>query len=443
MPMISQSPAYNLKAVLIETGLKADVLRAWERRYDLPQPQRTPGGHRLYSEYDIETVKWLRMRQAEGLSISRAVELWKENIQAGLDPLAGFSTAGSAPVSDRFPLADTRIEILRQNWLKANLAFDSFQVDEILNQAFAIYPVETVCTEILQQGVCDIGNYWYLDKASVQQEHFASALANRRLETLIAATPRPTRHQTILIGCPPGERHTFSALLLNLFLCRRGWKVVYLGADVPFERLEETIAAIQADLIVLAAQQLTTAATLQSTALTLQGQGIPLAYGGLVFNRVPGIRERIPAYFLGESLEEAMYLIERLVIAPAAYPTAISMVETHRALANLYREKRFLIERALFEELQKVDLPREHISEANLFFGNGLSAALELGNPAFLETDLEWIKSLLSGRHIYIESLSSYLAAYSYAVRKEMGNIGAPIIDWIGSYLAQNEAVRM
>ena len=45
--MISQSPAYNLMVVLKETGLKADVLRAWERRYQLPSPQRTPGGHRL------------------------------------------------------------------------------------------------------------------------------------------------------------------------------------------------------------------------------------------------------------------------------------------------------------------------------------------------------------------------------------------------------------
>ena len=76
--MISRSPVYNLSAVLRETGLKADILRAWERRYALPKPQRTAGGHRIYSEYDIRIVKWLKARQLEGLSISRAVELWKE-----------------------------------------------------------------------------------------------------------------------------------------------------------------------------------------------------------------------------------------------------------------------------------------------------------------------------------------------------------------------------
>src|SRR5512145_744383 len=96
MSTISHSPSYNLQAVLKETGLKADVLRAWERRYELPKPQRTPGGHRLYSEYDIETIKWLRARREEGLSISRAVELWKEIVHAGSDPIVKHASAGSA-----------------------------------------------------------------------------------------------------------------------------------------------------------------------------------------------------------------------------------------------------------------------------------------------------------------------------------------------------------
>ena len=71
------APVYNLKAVVMETGLKPPTIRAWERRYGLPQPQRTDGGHRQYSERDIETLKWLIARQAEGISISHATELWR------------------------------------------------------------------------------------------------------------------------------------------------------------------------------------------------------------------------------------------------------------------------------------------------------------------------------------------------------------------------------
>lgn len=442
MPSIHQSPAYNLKAVLKETGLKADVLRAWERRYNLPQPQRTPGGHRLYSEYDIEILKWLRTRQAEGLSISRAVELWKETIAAGNDPLVEYSPATTSLAPGRLSPGDTRIESLRQQWLEANIAFDSNRVDEVLNQAFALFPVETVCIEILQRGLSDIGNYWYLDKASVQQEHFASALADRRLEALIAATPRPTRQQTVLVGCPPGERHTFSMLMLCLFLSRRGSQVVYLGADVPIDQLKETSAVIRADLIVLGAQQLTTAATLRTTALALQSQGIPLAYGGLIFNRVPRLRERIPGHFLGESLEDALPRIERLVAAPTVDSTMIGLDETYQGLLKVYQEKRPRIEKALFEELQKTDLPTEHISEANYFFGTGLAAAFELGDPAFLEADLDWLQRLLAGRRISSEQLITYLTIYSRALHQEIGKASLPVTDWIRSYISRVETAQ-
>ena len=442
MPIISRSPVYNLKAVLNETGLKADVLRAWERRYELPKPQRSSGGHRLYSEHDIETVKWLRTRQTEGLSISRAVELWKEIIEAGHDPLVENSATGALFIPDHMPVPDTRKEFLRQKWVEANLAFDGMKADEILDLAFAIYPVETVCSSILRHGISDIGESWYTNQASVQQEHFASAMASRRLETLITATPRPTRQKTILVGCPPGEQHVMSILLLNLFLRRRGLGVVYLGADIPLERLEETSAAIQPDLVILAAQQLSTAATLQSAALMFLDQGIPLAYGGLIFNRLPRLCEHLPAHFLGDTLDEAIPVIEQLVASPRLISTAIRADEIYQDLVRLYRDKRPLIEIELLGNLQANNWYAEHIGEANTFFGNGLSAALELGDPAFLEADLEWVKRLLTGHQMPEERLHSYMAAYCRSVDKVMGDAGASITNWIGSYIAQNETAH-
>ena len=100
---LSKNPAFNLKVVLQETNIAADTLRAWERRYGLPMPQRTSGGHRLYSQYDIETIKWLLARQAEGLSISRAVDLWNEHNASGVDPLAGFTPSALPPFKRLLP----------------------------------------------------------------------------------------------------------------------------------------------------------------------------------------------------------------------------------------------------------------------------------------------------------------------------------------------------
>src|SRR5512138_3804448 len=121
--MYSTTPAFNLKVVLKETGLAADTLRAWERRYGLPVPRRTAGGHRLYSQRDIETIKWLMKRQAEGLSISRAVDMWNEQISSGMDPLAGSAPAALAAVIPASYSADTTLDTFRVRWIEACLNF--------------------------------------------------------------------------------------------------------------------------------------------------------------------------------------------------------------------------------------------------------------------------------------------------------------------------------
>ena len=98
MQQTRKTPTFNMKAVVRETGIRPDTLRAWERRYDLPAPERTEGGHRIYSQRDVDTLKWLMARQEEGLSISHAVELFKRLEAEGQDPLlaSGYGLPGDA-----------------------------------------------------------------------------------------------------------------------------------------------------------------------------------------------------------------------------------------------------------------------------------------------------------------------------------------------------------
>jgi methanogenic corrinoid protein MtbC1 len=437
MPPISRTSVYNLKAVLKETGLTADVLRAWERRYGLPQPQRTQGHQRLYSQYDITLVKWLRARQAEGLSISRAVEQWKESLGAGRDPLADFLTVRSPIIRQPLAASEAQVEMLRRRWVEACLGFNEAAADQALNQAFSLYPVEMVCTEIIQRGLSLIGDRWYHGEASVQQEHFASALAARRLETLITSTPSPTRGQTVLVGCPPGEFHAFPALLLTLFLRRRGFNLVYLGADVPAEWLTDTVTAIHPDLVVLAAQQLTTAASLRQLAIQLQAQGIQTAYGGWIFNNTPGLRERIPAHFLGETIETALENIDLLIVHPLPAPETAAVPAPLAAAYRAFRQQRALIEAEVNASIQAQGLSIEHLSAANAFLGADLTAALELGDLSVLAADLEWISVRMAAQNMAPAQLPSYLAAYQQAIRKVLGAESTAINDWIAHFLSR------
>ena len=141
MSIISKEPAYNLKVVMRETGIKADTLRAWERRYGLPHPERTAGGHRLYSTYDIEMIKWLMARQDEGMRIHQAVNLWKNLKESGTDPLASSLQSESPlgrPTVRPDHLAGSTLDIIHQEWTSACMAFDEVSAEGIIAQAFAL-----------------------------------------------------------------------------------------------------------------------------------------------------------------------------------------------------------------------------------------------------------------------------------------------------------------
>ena len=425
----SKSPAFNLKVVLKETGIAADTLRAWERRYGLPMPERTPGGHRIYSQHDIETIKWLMARQAEGLSISHAVDLWNEQLASGSDPLAGVTSPTVSP-SQTFA-ATAGLETLRREWLRACFNYDTVSTEQILNQAFATNSVEIVCTEIILRGLFEIGEYWHQGTASVQQEHFASGIATRRLEALISATPPPTRDETIVLACPPNEAHAFPLLLTNLFLRRRGWNVVYLGANVPISRIEETIKATDPKLVILSAQTLATAVQLRGMVEALHKMGVQSAFGGRVFNSINGLAQKISAHFLGNTIEYSTSTIESLVVRPQPAPNVEAFNTAMAQLAKDYQGHRSQIEAALTETIKSHGRAIEFLDTANQFLGDSLIAALELGNISYLSTDMRWLGNLLINHNVSIAVLPIYLESYAHAVRQVMGETATPISDWL------------
>lgn len=423
--MFSTTPAFNLKAVLKETGLAADTLRAWERRYGLPAPERTAGGHRLYSQRDIETIKWLMARQAEGLSISHAVELWKEQTASGLDPLVD-----SAPQSVIAP-SGASLKAIHNAWLSACMRYDTTQAEQLLNQVFAANAVETVCTEILLRGLYEVGELWHKGIASVQQEHFTSAIAMRRVEALISAAPPPTREAAIITACPPREEHVFPLALLTLFLRRRGWNVIHLGANVPIERMEETVQVIRPKLAVLSAQTLITAVSLRDMARLMKEKGVPTAFGGRVFNTINLLYRRIPAHFLGNTIETSLSKIETLIAQGAPSPVDEAPSPAIIELAGEYIRKRPLIESALREEAESHQQPIEYLDTAVHFLGNALTAALQLGSMDYLSTDIDWLIHLLIQHRVSLLYLPQFLRAYAQATRLVMGESSQPIYRWL------------
>lgn len=421
-------PSMNMSAVVRETGVQPDTLRAWERRYGLPLPGRSDGGHRLYSRHDIETVKWLRDRQEEGMRISQAVALWQSLQNEDKDPLQ--LTRFATPETH---LTDVELEPamemarLRQAWTTACASYDEARANNILAQGFAVYPPEAVCSQLIQKGLEEIGESWYTGETSVQQEHFASELAVRRLETMLAAAPPPTRPSRILVACPPSELHGFAPLLLTLLLRRAGWEAIYLGEDVPLERMQKAVEAARPNLVVLAAQTLPTAATLLQMANLLNEMGQASAFGGLIFNRVPTLRGRIPGVFLGDRLEMATEKVEQTLASLHPPVTFEPAPEDWRAAAQLLLEHEMEVHVRVRQLMQGSGVRPEHLSIAAAGLTQTLAACLQLGDAEPLEAELVWIGGLLRHRQIDESVLVRILHVFRETIEEELPNGAEPL----------------
>ncbi len=298
-------PIYNIKAVVQQTGIPADTVRAWERRYGVPQPQRTETGRRLYSEQDIATIRWLRERTAKGMTISQAI--------LQLRSLGDEAFVAVAPEHDYGP---RNPGVLTDELLHALLDFDEPVATKLAEEAFSIYRVEEVFTQVFVPVLVEIGERWHRREATVAQEHFASHFVHRRLSAMFQAYTPSTRRATIVTAGAPEEQHELGILMLSVFLARRAWHVVHLGANVPIADLLQTVERLRPALVCLSASNARTAQTLIAAvnAINLLEPPRPLvAFGGSPFNYDEQLRNQVHGHFLGTDAEQGMAQVERLL----------------------------------------------------------------------------------------------------------------------------------
>lgn len=251
------SPKYNVKAISTLVGIPPVTLRAWERRYGIFTPQRGAQGYRLYSEYDLRTLRWIKAQMESGMSISRAAQHLADLRAQGNDPvmtlrreLAAEQTASPQNLIDRC--------------LSAWLVMDEESAGENLRLAFSLYPVEFVLLEIIRPALIEMGERWHRGEIAVATEHFASQFCVRQLNSMLAAAGAPSRSGCIVAACAPGEHHEIGLLIIVVMLRWRGYDVRYLGQNLKLERLEEAIGHLQPRLLLLT---ITRAETIESLKL--------------------------------------------------------------------------------------------------------------------------------------------------------------------------------
>lgn len=421
---ISDEPLFNIKAVAQATGIEPVTLRAWERRYGVPEPKRAEHGYRLYSERDIAIVRWLLEKIEAGMTIKHAVSM--------LYAHAPQREAAGLPVIRRGAGTVANFEALIASLLEAASAFDTLRMQHAIAEAFALFTVEDACLHVLLPVLQQIGTQWRSGETSLQVEHFATNLIRQQLVSLMAATPAPTRSGRVVTGCVADDWHEMGMLMLSLFLRRQGWDVVYLGQAVGLERLEEALQRIQPDGVVLSASTFGTIANLPAAAEVVErtsNGSVWFAYGGALFSHLPGLVERIPGIYVGDSLPGAVQQIDGLLgrrLQPrpnAPFRTPDELEAARRAV----RARSLAIEAnlALLLEESGADLSPEAANETAHELVTAVLAALQFEMPELLDAPQTVASEPLRARGIGLDQI---VAAFNGAIDARLAPVLAPYL---------------
>jgi MerR family transcriptional regulator, light-induced transcriptional regulator len=283
-------------------GVSQDVLRAWERRYGLLKPVRSPGGFRLYTSADEQRVRRMQSHLAQGLAAAEAA-------RAALDegderPVVAPPVVAAAAERPQEAAAERTYALppwtgglahLAGDLRRALDAFDEPAAEAVLDRLFADFTMETTLREVLLPYLRELGDRWATDAIGVATEHFASNLLRARLASLARGWGQG-RGPCAVLACPPGELHDLPLLAFGIVLHRNGWRIVYLGADTPLADLGRTVEEKRPEAVVLAAvdverfqQSISDLATLaQRASLRLAGAGATAAVADAVGATVLG-----------------------------------------------------------------------------------------------------------------------------------------------------------
>jgi DNA-binding transcriptional MerR regulator/methylmalonyl-CoA mutase cobalamin-binding subunit len=255
---------YSMRVVTRLTGLAADTIRAWERRYGAVRPARTDGNTRQYSAEDVRRLALLEQATSRGHRIGDVAQLAEDQLLAlaateGTLPAAagdeGDRASPGSPREDRAPLAAGRLEgafaRIRRDYLAAIGRFDARRAADLLARSSVIFPPDEFVLELLLPTLVETGDLWERGELSVAQEHLVSQQARSLLETILRlSSPRPGAPR-IVAATPVGQAHEFGALAGGMLAVLRGFDVIYLGPQVPAADLLAAREACGAAVILL------------------------------------------------------------------------------------------------------------------------------------------------------------------------------------------------
>jgi len=239
---------HPIKVVVRRTGLSADVLRAWERRYGVIDPDRSSSGRRLYSDEDIERLRLLRLATLGGRSIGSVSRLSRDELERLVR--SDEAEVSRVPTVEPSP-PDPELAGFLEGARRAVSELDAAALEQTLRRAALTLGTARLLDGVIVPLLADIGTRWSGGEFSIAHEHTASAVVRQVLGGLLQAAPLDRDAPVALFGTPSGERHELGSLMAAATAAAAGWRVVYLGPDLPVDDLLVAVARHRPRLVAL------------------------------------------------------------------------------------------------------------------------------------------------------------------------------------------------
>lgn len=231
---------HPIQVVVRRTGLSADVVRAWEKRYGVVAPVRTDAGRRLYSDADIERLQLLARATLGGRAIGQVAALPAATLAALVREADGDAERGHRT---RGPEAGAGVAPLDHlgACLDAVARFDGVALDALLRRATVALSAEGFLDALvvpLEQRVRDRVRDGELRAV---HQHLTQAVLRRIVDHVTAAATVPFASPDLVVTTPSGQAQEFGALLTAAAAATEGWRVTYVGPGLPAEDVAATV----------------------------------------------------------------------------------------------------------------------------------------------------------------------------------------------------------
>ena len=227
-----------MKSACQLTGISADTMRAWERRYGAVLPKRDENGRRIYDADDIARLRLLRDAVDLGHAIRHMAPLKNAEIEALL-----------RESQDAEPERIASGLVARLIDGAANYRPDL--CDEILGLTMTGFSPRDAVHQVIAPALVEAGTRWHANQLSVAQEHLLTASVERLVMSTMHTFQKAARGPGVVFATLAGERHAIGSLLAAFLAASQGIRCIYLGADLPVHELTEAVVRSKASAVAL------------------------------------------------------------------------------------------------------------------------------------------------------------------------------------------------